>query len=111
MPVAVVDHVRRWGLKISGRSAIPRWLAVGLVQSVQSMAPETTSMRPSERRIIDGYQRPYVIGATLVHAFRAGSKIVALFVPTYPFKCPPTTKMRPSVRGVGSEQKRFGFSW
>src|SRR5207244_6861710 len=75
-----------------------------------SLAPETTSTRPSAIMIAEGYQRPKVMSGTRCQP-PTGSIVYAALLPMkglvsvgYSF-VPPTTSNRPSHNGVSPLQK------
>src|SRR2546430_1606604 len=77
------------------------------LQPSQAISPAVTSTRPSGSAVTVGYQRPAGRGATELQAWLAGSKMVALVMPTWGLVWPPATNTRPSASRAWPEQKRL----
>src|SRR6266403_112690 len=77
------------------------------LQPLQATSPAVTSMRPSGSAVTVGYQRPPGMGVTELQRRLAGSKMVALLMPTWVLEWPPATNTRPSGSRAWPAQKRL----
>src|ERR1700682_2389356 len=73
---------------------------------LQLVSPAITSMRPSGSEVTVGYQRATDMEGPELQPWLAGSKMVALGMPTWAEEWPPATNTRPSGSSAWAGQKR-----
>src|SRR5712675_1463407 len=74
----------------------------------QLVSPAVTRKRPSGSAVTVGYQRATGMEAAKLQARVAGSKMLALVMPTWAVPvCPPAVNTRPSGSSAWPEQKRL----
>src|SRR3954467_4355402 len=75
---------------------------------VAMLSPETIRMRPSDRVVVVGYQRPRDMVGPAVHELPAsGLNSIVLGRPTYARSWPPATNSRPSGSSAWPAQNRL----